>query len=81
MADVTGVSVVAVQEPAVEDDPSTDSRGDHHREVVGLTCRAADPAFSERQRLRVVIDGGRQAGQLGETIAEGEAPPSGDVEW
>jgi hypothetical protein len=66
VADMARVAVGAVEQPAVEHDAATDAGRHDHAEVVVAPGRGADPAFAERERLRVVVDEGRQPDQLGE---------------
>ena len=44
VADVTGVALGAVHQPAVAHEPAADAGGHHHRDEVALADRGADPA-------------------------------------
>ena len=62
--DVTDVARVAerpVEQTAVEHDPAADAGRHHHREVVPTALRRPEPAFCRAQRLRVVVDAGRDS--------------------
>ena len=52
VADVTGVALGAVHQPAVAHEPVADAGGHHHRDEVALADRGADPALAEREGFR-----------------------------
>ena len=62
VADVAGVAVGAVEQPAVEHDAAADAGRHDHGEEVRHARGGAAPALAERQRLGVVVDVHRQAG-------------------
>ena len=80
VTDVARVAVGTVEQPAVEHDAAADAGRHDHRDVVALTGGGAEPAFSEGQRLRVVVDPGRQTGVHAEPVAQRELAPRGDVD-
>ena len=80
VTDVAGVSEPAVEQSPVEHDPAPDAGRHHHRQVVTSARRRTDPSLPERQRLGVVVDEGRQPGQLGQPRRERKGPPRLDVE-
>ena len=80
VTDVPRVAGVAVEQPAVEDDPAADTgRHDHPDEVPGAPRRAA-PALTERERLGVVVDPNRKVGTSCQPGTKGEGAPCGNVE-
>ena len=80
VADVARVAEPPLEQPAVEHDAAAHAGRHHHGDVVGAAGGGADPTLTQGERLGVVVDEGRQPGQLGQAGAQGEGPPRGDVQ-
>lgn len=77
---MTGIAGGSVEKVPVHDETGAHPGRHHHRQVVALGLRGADPSLSQCESLGVVVDADGSREALFETCSQREVTPLGDVQ-
>ena len=80
MTNMTGVTVVAVDESSVDHQSRPHARSHHDGEKITMFPSGTQPTLRQREGFGVVVDMSCQTGEFRNLLAKGEVAPTGNMQ-